>query len=127
KGFEALRFPANNFGGQEPGTDAEIQEFCQLNYTVSFPLFQKASVAGDDKQPLYARLTRADAGKRGDAAGFRGMLYGHASQPNPSPEVLWDFEKFLINKDGSVAARFSPNVAPGDPELVAAIEEALAA
>lgn len=126
RGFEVLGFPANNFGGQEPGTDSEIQEFCQLNYNVSFPLFQKASVAGDDKQPLYAELTKAAPDKRGDAAGFRGMLEGHGMTPNPDPEVLWNFEKFLINKDGSVAARFSPNVAPDDAELVAEIEKALA-
>lgn len=127
QGFEVLGFPANDFGAQEPGSDAEIRQFCQLNYDVSFPLFRKASVAGPDKQPLYAALTEAAPEKRGDAAGFRGMLEGHGLTPNPDPEVLWNFEKFLIGKDGTVAARFAPNVAPDDPELVAAIEQALAA
>jgi glutathione peroxidase len=127
QGFEVLGFPANDFGAQEPGTDAEIQEFCQLNYKVSFPLFKKDSVVGPDKQPLYAALTAAAPEKQGDAAAWRKLLSDHGMTPNADPEVLWNFEKFLINRNGSVAARFSPNVAPDDAALVGAIEQALGA
>jgi len=125
QGFEVLGFPANDFGAQEPGTDDEIQQFCQLNYNVSFPLFKKDTVVGPDKQPLYAALTDAAPTKSGDAAAWRKLLSDHGMTPNQDPEVLWNFEKFLINRDGSVAGRFSPNVGPDDSELVNAIETAL--
>jgi glutathione peroxidase len=125
-GFEVLGFPANDFGAQEPGTDDEIQQFCQLTYNVSFPLFKKDTVVGPDKQPLYAALVAAAPEKRGDVAAWRKLLSDHGMTPNPDPEVLWNFEKFLINRDGSVAGRFSPNVGPDDADLVAAIEQALA-
>lgn len=126
QGFEVLGFPANDFGAQEPGTDDEIQQFCQLTYNTSFPLFRKDTVVGPDKQPLYAALVQAAPEKRGDVAAWRKLLSDHGMTPNADPEVLWNFEKFLINRDGSVVARFSPNVAPDDPELVAALEQALA-
>ena len=127
RGFEVLGFPANDFGAQEPGTDSEIQEFCQVNYKVSFPLFRKDTVVGPDKQPLYAALTQAASEKQGDAAAWRKLLSDHGMTPNQDPEVLWNFEKFLINRDGSVAGRFSPNVGPDDAVLVGAIETALEA
>lgn len=127
RGFEVLGFPANDFGAQEPGTDDEIQQFCQVNYKVSFPLFKKDTVVGPDKQPLYAALTAAAPEKQGDAAAWRKLLSDHGMTPNQDPEVLWNFEKFLINRDGSVAGRFSPNVAPDDAGLVSAIETALGA
>lgn len=126
RGFEVLGFPANNFNGQEPGTDSEIAQFCETGFNVSFPMFTKGSVAGSDKQPLYAALIAAAPTKQGDAAGMRSMLAGHGIAANEDPEVLWNFEKFLINRDGTVAARFSPNVAPDDAALVDAIEAALA-
>lgn len=126
RGFEVLGFPANDFGAQEPGTDDDIQQFCQLTYNVSFPLFKKDTVVGPDKQPLYAELVKAAPEKRGDVAAWRKLLSDHGMTPNQDPEVLWNFEKFLINRDGSVAARFSPNVGPDDADLVAAIEQALA-
>ena len=125
RGLEVLGFPANDFGAQEPGTDSEIAEFCQLNYNVSFPLFQKNTVVGPDKQPLYAALTAAAPEKQGDAAAWRKLLSDHGMTPNQDPEVLWNFEKFLINREGSVAGRFSPNVGPDDAVLVSAIEAAL--
>jgi glutathione peroxidase len=127
QGFEVLGFPANDFGAQEPGSDAEIEEFCQVNYKVSFPLFKKDTVVGPGKQPLYAALTAAAPEKQGDTAAWRKLLSDHGMTPNQDPEVLWNFEKFLINRDGSVAARFSPNVAPDDAALVGAIEQALGA
>ena len=126
QGFEVLGFPANDFGAQEPGTHEEIAEFCSANYGVSFPMFAKADVTGAGKQPLYAALTEAMPEKQGDAAGWRERLRGYGMTPTEDPEVLWNFEKFLIGKDGKVAGRFSPAVTPDDPELVAAIESELA-
>ena len=126
KGFEVLGFPANDFGAQEPGTHEEIVEFCSANYGVSFPMFTKADVSGPGKQPLYAALTEAMPEKQGDAAGWRAKLRDYGMTPTEDPEVLWNFEKFLIARDGRVAARFSPSVTPDDPELVAAIEAELA-
>lgn len=126
KGFEVLGFPANDFGAQEPGTHEEIVEFCSLNYGVSFPLFAKADVTGEGKQPLYAALTDAVPTKQGDVAGMKERFRGYGMTPNDDPEVLWNFEKFLIAKDGSVAARFAPGTDPHDPLIVSAIEAELA-
>jgi glutathione peroxidase len=126
KGFEVLGFPANDFGAQEPGSHEEIAEFCKLNYGVTFPLFAKADVTGTAKQPLYAALTEAMPEKVGPAAEFREKLKGYGMTPTEDPEVLWNFEKFLIGKDGQVAARFAPGVEPGDPALAAAIGAELA-
>jgi Glutathione peroxidase len=126
QGFEVLGFPANDFGAQEPGTDEEIMEFCSLNYGVSFPLFAKADVTGDAKQPLYAALIDAAPTKQGDVDGMKERFRGYGMTPNEDPEVLWNFEKFLIARDGSVAGRFAPGVAPDDSLLVGAIEAELA-
>ena len=125
-GLEVLGFPANDFGAQEPGTHEEIAEFCKVNYGVTFPLFAKADVTGAAKQPLYAALTAAMPEKVGPAAEFRERLKGYGMTPTEDPEVLWNFEKFLIGKDGQVAARFAPGTEPGDPELLGAIEAELA-
>lgn len=126
RGFEILGFPANDFGAQEPGTHEEIAAFCKLNYGVSFPLFAKADVTGPDKQPLYAALTAAQPVKTGPADEFREKLKGYGMTPTEDPEVLWNFEKFLIGRDGTVAGRFAPAVTPDDPALVGAIEAELA-
>lgn len=126
KGFEVLGFPANDFGAQEPGSNDEIATFCSANYGVSFPMFTKADVTGPGKQPLYAALTEAAPEKQGDAAGWRERLRGYGMTPTEDPEVLWNFEKFLIGRDGKVAARFSPAITPDDPALVGAIEAELA-
>lgn len=126
KGFEVLGFPANDFGAQEPGTHEEIAEFCSINYGVSFPLFAKADVTGEAKQPLYAALTEAVPIKQGDVEGMKEKFKGYGMTPNDDPEVLWNFEKFLIARDGSVAGRFAPGTAPQDPLLVGAIEAELA-
>ncbi|KTR82290.1 glutathione peroxidase [uncultured Novosphingobium sp.] len=126
RGLEILGFPANDFGAQEPGTADEIVEFCKLNYGVSFPLYEKAPVSGADKQPLYAALVQAVPTKQGDVAGMKERFKGYGMTPNDDPEVLWNFEKFLIGKDGSVAGRFAPAMTPEDPDLVAAIEAELA-
>ena len=126
KGLEILGFPANDFGAQEPGTHEEIAQFCSANYGVSFPLFAKADVTGAGKQPLYAALTEAQPTKQGPAEEFRERLKGYGMTPTQDPEVLWNFEKFLVGRDGKVAGRFAPGVEPKDPALVAAIEAELA-
>ncbi|MCX7864111.1 MAG: glutathione peroxidase [Novosphingobium sp.] len=126
QGFEVLGFPANDFGAQEPGTHEEIVEFCTTNYGVTFPLFAKADVTGDNKQPLYAALTEAFPVKTGPADEFRERLRGYGMTPTEDPEVLWNFEKFLISRDGSVVGRFAPGTAPDDPVLISAIEAELA-
>jgi glutathione peroxidase len=126
QGFEVLGFPANDFGAQEPGSHEEIAEFCSLNYGVSFPLFAKADVTGEGKQPLYRELTAAVPTKQGDVEGMKERFRGYGMTPTEDPEVLWNFEKFLIGKDGTVKARFAPATTPDDPALVAAIEAELA-
>ena len=126
RGFEELGFPANDFGAQEPGSNEDIAQFCSATYGVSFPMFEKADVTGEAKQPLYAELIRAKPEKQGDGDSFREMLKGHGMTPTADPEVLWNFEKFLIGKDGSVVERFVPGTAPDDAALVSAIEAELA-
>ena len=126
KGFAVLGFPANNFGAQEPGSNEEIAEFCSLTYSVKFPMFEKISVVGDDQHPLYKELTTAAPRAAGEPDAFRDRLKGFGMTPNQDPDILWNFEKFVIGKDGNVVARFAPTVTPDDPALVAAIDAALA-
>lgn len=126
KGFAVLGFPANNFGAQEPGTDAEIAEFCSTTYSVQFPMYSKISVVGDDQHPLYKELTNAVPRAEGDPDAFRERLSGFGMTPNDDPDILWNFEKFLIARDGTVARRFAPTTAPDDPAVVEAIEAELA-
>jgi glutathione peroxidase len=109
EGFEVLGFPCNDFAGQEPGTESEIQAFCSTNYDVTFPLFKKVRVLGESREPLYQHLTT------------------QKSEPDGAGDVAWNFAKFVIGKDGQVLARFSPKVAPNAPEVTAAIEKALEA
>jgi glutathione peroxidase len=125
-GLVVLGFPANNFGGQEPGSNEEIAEFCDTSYSVTFPLFAKISVVGADQHPLYAELTSQAPDADGKEA-FRARLRDYGMTPTEDPDVLWNFEKFLIARDGRVVGRFAPAVAPDDPALVAAVEEALGA
>ena len=126
QGLEVLGFPANNFGAQEPGTDAEISEFCSLTYDVRFPLFSKISVLGPDQHPLYAGLVAARPAAVGDGP-FRERLKGYGISPANQADVLWNFEKFLVGRDGRVIERFAPDVTADDPRLVQAIDAALAA
>jgi glutathione peroxidase len=123
-GFTIVAFPANDFGAQEPGTDEEIAEFCSSNYSVTFPVMSKISVVGDDQHPLYATLTNEVPTADGKDQ-MRDALRGHGMTPTEDPDVLWNFEKFLVGKDGTVVARFAPAVAPDDPILVEAIETEL--
>jgi glutathione peroxidase len=125
RGLEILGFPANNFMGQEPGTEEEIKDFCDTNYNVQFPLFSKISVKGDDQHQLYHYLTETKPETDVNDGGLEENLKGYGSvRSNPS-EVLWNFEKFLVGKDGSIAARFAPDVTPDDERLVAKVEEEL--
>ncbi|MFD7454496.1 glutathione peroxidase [Kitasatospora sp. NPDC059827] len=109
RGFTVLGFPCNQFAGQEPGSAESIQSFCSTTYGVTFPLFEKIDVNGDDRHPLYQQLTQV-----ADAEGAAG-------------DVSWNFEKFLISPDGSVAARIRPRTEPESAELIAAIEAVLPA
>jgi len=108
QGLAVLGFPSNDFGAQEPGTSAQIGEFCKKNYGVTFDLFEKVIVKGDAKVPLYAWLTDA------------------ANTPSDPGEVKWNFEKFLVGRDGKVIARFRSKVKPSDEIVTKAIEAALA-
>lgn len=126
EGLVVLGFPANDFMGQEPGSDDEIADFCQSTYDVDFPMFSKVSVLGPDKHPLYAELTAAvPHASTPEGGGMRGRLEGHGIKTLPEPEVLWNFEKFLVGRDGTVVARFSPDTPPEDDALIAAIEREL--
>lgn len=125
KGLVVLGFPANDFREQEPGTNDEIATFCTTNYGVEFPMFEKLVATGPDKHLLYAELTSAMPEKYGDAQKWRENLKGYGIEATEDPEVLWNFEKFLVDRDGKVVGRFSPQITPDDPALVSAIEKAL--
>lgn len=126
QGLVVAGFPANDFGAQEPGSNDEIAEFCTTNFGVDFPMFEKIQVTGADKHPLYAALTNAAPTALGDPEAFRERLRDFGMTPNPEPEILWNFEKFLIGRDGDVVGRFAPTTAPDDAALIGAIEAELA-
>jgi glutathione peroxidase len=105
QGFEVLGFPCNQFGGQEPGTNEQIAEFCSTNFNIDFKLFDKIDVNGADRSPLYERLTNNSVTEKGD--------------------VSWNFEKFLISKEGNIVGRFKSKVEPTSDELIASIEREL--
>lgn len=125
KGFEVLGFPANNFMGQEPGTEEEIKDFCDTNYNVRFPLFSKISVKGGDQHQLYHYLTETKPDTDVNDGGLEEKLKGFGSVRSQPSEVLWNFEKFLIGKNGEIVARFAPDVTAEDERLVAKVEEEL--
>ncbi len=128
-GFDVLGFPANDFAGQEPGTSEEIQEFCTMKFGVDFPMFEKITVTGPETHPLYQTLTDAQPVARVNDPGFRANLDGFLSKnggkTNPLPGLLWNFEKFLVNRKGQVVARFAPDTLPTDPAVIEAIEREL--
>ena len=131
RGFEILGFPANDFGNQEPGTDQEIATFCSTEYPVTFPLFSKITVTGPEKNPLYAELIHQQPERLAHNDELRQHLAEYAAAnnfpgPNQLPEVLWNFEKFLVDRSGNVIARFNSDITPDDPQLIEAIEAALA-
>jgi len=124
--FQVLGFPCNDFAGQEPGSAKEIQEFCSATYGVSFPMFAKTQINSEPRHPLYAKLIDAcPAAIFPNASDFREKLASHKLLPAKDSDVLWNFEKFLIGRDGQVIARFSPDTEPDAAALLAAIEAAL--
>lgn len=127
RGFVIAGFPSNDFAGQEPGTSDEIRSFCTMNFDVDFPMFEKIPVVGPNKHPLYAELIKARPDAVSTAAEpFADNLRKYGIHPNDPPEVLWNFEKFLVNRKGEVVERFSPDTEPSNPALTAAIEAELA-
>ena len=127
QGLVVAGFPANNFKSQEPGSDEEIQTFCTANFGVKFPMFSKINVVGADKHPLYATLIAAQPKAISlSEIPFAEKLRGYGIEANPAPEILWNFEKFLVSRSGEIVKRFSPDTAPDAPELVAAIEAEIA-
>lgn len=124
QGLEILGFPSNDFAGQEPGSEAEIASFCSTQYNVQFPLFSKMTVKGDGKHSLYRNLTAAKPTAVGDGP-MREQLKGYGIDSGPQGEVVWNFEKFLLDRDLTVVERFAPDVTPDDPRLLAAVEREL--
>lgn len=117
KGFAVLGFPCNQFGGQEPGTEGEIAEFCRTVYGVEFPMFSKLDVKGPEQHPLYTALTEAQPKRQ---------VSPSVTSPKPvDGDVRWNFEKFLVGRNGKVIGRYDPDVTPEDPVLTGAIEAAL--
>lgn len=123
KGLVVLGFPANEFGSQEPGSNAEIQEFCRTNYGVNFPMFEKIVVKGQNQHPLYHYLitNKPEAVLKPDSKLIprlkeKGLLTG------ASNDIKWNFEKFLIGKNGEIVERFSPDIAPMDPIILKSVE-----
>ena len=106
QGFVILGFPANNFGQQEPGTNEEIKTFCSRKYSVTFPMYSKISVKGDDQAPLYQYLTQT-------------------ADPTHTGDIKWNFTKFLVDRQGNVVGRFEPKVTPDSPEVTSAVEKLL--
>jgi len=125
-GFAIIGFPANDFRGQEPGSNEEIAEFCSTNYNVQFPLAAKISVVGDEQHPLYKQLTTTIPQAEGDPQAFRDRLKGFGIDTTEEPDILWNFEKFLVARDGTVVRRFAPSMTPDDPVITGAIDEQLA-
>jgi glutathione peroxidase len=126
RGLVVAGFPANDFAQQEPGSNGEIQDFCRTNFGVKFPLFEKITVVGDAKHPLYRVLTEAQpSAESTSAVPFREQLEKYGKTPNSQPEILWNFEKFLVSRRGEVVKRFAPDTQPDDPVLLSAVETLL--
>ena len=126
RGLTILGFPGNEFAAQEPGTDEEIARFCALSYEVSFPMFSKIVVKGEGQHPLYSELTRAKPeATTPEGSALRKELEGYGTFAAPG-EILWNFEKFLVDRAGNVVERFAPDIEPDAPLVKAAIERELA-
>lgn len=126
QGFTVLGFPCNQFLGQELGSEEEIKTFCSTTYGVTFPLFSKIDVNGPARHPLYSLLTRlASEAIAPEGSGFYARMASKGRAPAQPGDILWNFEKFLIGRNGEVINRFSPDMTPDDPVLKAAITDAL--
>ena len=126
RGFVVLGFPCNQFGAQEPGSNAEVAQFCETSYGVRFPMFEKIDVNGGSRHPLYRELIAAQPAAREHDAAFREELAKYGVVAEAPDDVLWNFEKFLVSRDGRVVGRFAPDVTVDDPLLREAIEAELA-
>jgi glutathione peroxidase len=128
RGLVVVGFPSNDFGAQEPGSNEEIAQFCSTKFGVQFPMFEKIAVKGEEQHPLYATLIAAQpAAQEKPGSDFRQRLadFG-APKPEKPEDILWNFEKFLIDRSGNVVARFAPDIPPDDPIVLEAIEAELA-
>ena len=127
RGLVIAGFPANDFKGQEPGSNEEIASFCSSNFGVDFPLFEKITVVGEAKHPLYKELIAAQPKATSTSAEpFGENLKRYGIEPNPEPEILWNFEKFVVDRKGYVTARFAPDTTADNPALLKALETELA-
>lgn len=125
-GFTILGFPANEFSAQEPGSNSEIQEFCQLNFGVQFPVLEKVVVKGTGQHPLFKLLTQnSPPVQKKSGSQLEANLAKHGLLSGSATDIKWNFEKFLISRNGEVVARFASDIAPEDPELQTAIEKEL--
>lgn len=126
RGLRVLGFPCNDFAGQEPGSEEEIRTFCDTNYQITFPLFGKLNINSAPRHALYAALIAALPQTQGSGdSKLRDTLTQHKLLPKEATDVMWNFEKFLVGRDGKPLARFAPDVTPDDAALVQAIEAAL--
>ncbi|MEM6159494.1 glutathione peroxidase [Erwinia sp. P6884] len=127
QGFSVLGFPCNAFLGQEPGSDEEIKTFCSTTYGVTFPMFSKIEVNGPERHPLYQQLIAAKPeAVAPEESGFLARMVSKGRAPQVQGDILWNFEKFLIGRDGTVIQRFSPDMTPEDPIVMESIKMALA-
>ncbi|OKP26982.1 glutathione peroxidase [Serratia fonticola] len=127
QGFAVLGFPSNEFLGQEPGSNEEILAFCRGTFGVQFPMFAKIEVNGEGRHPLYRELIAAQPqAVAPEGSGFLERMSSKGRAPKHTGDILWNFEKFLIGRDGSVIQRFSPDMTPEDPQVSEAIKQALA-
>ncbi|CAI1646517.1 glutathione peroxidase [Serratia fonticola] len=127
QGFAVLGFPSNEFLGQEPGSNEEILAFCRGTFGVQFPMFAKIEVNGDGRHPLYRELIAAQPqAVAPEGSGFLERMSSKGRAPKHTGDILWNFEKFLIGRDGQVIQRFSPDMTPEDPQVSEAIKQALA-
>lgn len=126
QGFTVLGFPANNFGAQEPGSNQEIATFCSATYGVDFPMAEKVSVNGEDRHPLYQALIDAyPHALHNEDSALEKLLADKGLAPEDDTDIMWNFEKFLINRKGLVIGRFAPDITPDDPRIIDAIKQAL--
>jgi glutathione peroxidase len=127
RGLVVLGFPANEFAAQEPGTNQEIQEFCQTKFGVKFPMYEKIVVRGEGQHPLYRYLTETRPTSQKNPDGTLGKtLDKHGLGPKSETEIMWNFEKFLVDRNGQIVERFAPDISPKDAKVTSAIEKELA-
>lgn len=127
QGFSVLGFPCNQFLGQEPGSEDEIKTYCATTWGVTFPMFSKIDVNGEDRHPLYQKLIdAAPTAVAPEGSGFYERMASKGRAPLYPDDILWNFEKFLLGRDGKVIQRFSPDMTPEDPVVIESIQRALA-